>query len=179
MICQICGKNKANVHLKSIVNGRIKELYICSECASNPEKMNRNINNNYINAGGDTMRFFESKFSDSAETVVRMSASIASQFGHDYVGTEHLLYAILVNEKLSVTEVLNENGISAKDVYSKIDEILGIADSGCNVIGYTPRFKRIIEISFMEAKRCGKNYISPEHIIMRYFVTEIQLHSEL
>ncbi len=166
MICQICGKNKANVHLKSIVNGRIKELYICSECASNPEKMNRNINNNYINAGGDTMRFFESKFSDSAETVVRMSASIASQFGHDYVGTEHLLYAILVNEKLSVTEVLNENGISAKDVYSKIDEILGIADSGCNVIGYTPRFKRIIEISFMEAKRCGKNYISPEHIIM-------------
>ena len=166
MICQICGKNKANVHLKSIVNGRIKELYICSECASNPEKMNRNINNNYINAGGDTMRFFESKFSDSAETVVRMSASIASQFGHDYVGTEHLLYAILVNEKLSVTEVLNENGINAKDVYSKIDEILGIADSGCNVIGYTPRFKRIIEISFMEAKRCGKNYISPEHIIM-------------
>ena len=166
MICQICGKNKANVHLMSIVNGRIKELYICSECASNPEKMYRNINNNYINAGGDTMRFFESKFSDSAETVVRMSASIASQFGHDYVGTEHLLYAILVNEKLSVTEVLNENGISAKDVYSKIDEILGIADSGCNVIGYTPRFKRIIEISFMEAKRCGKNYISPEHIIM-------------
>ena len=166
MICQICGKNKANVHLKSIVNGRIKELYICSECAANPEKMNRNINNNYINAGGDTMRFFESKFSDSAETVVRMSASIASQFGHDYVGTEHLLYAILVNEKFSVTEVLNENGISAKDVYSKIDEILGIADSGCNVIGYTPRFKRIIEISFMEAKRCGKNYISPEHIIM-------------
>lgn len=66
MICQICGKNTANVHLKSIVNGRIKELYICSECASNPEKMNRNINNNYVNAGGDTMRFFESKFNDSA-----------------------------------------------------------------------------------------------------------------
>ncbi len=166
MICQICGKNTANVHLKSIVNGRIKELYICSECAANPEKMNRNINNNYVNAGGDTMRFFESKFNDSAESIVRMSASIASQFGHDYVGTEHLLYAIMVNDKLSATEVLKENAIEVTKVYDKIDEILGIDDIGCNVIGYTPRFKRIIEISFMEAKRCGKNYISPEHIIM-------------
>ena len=166
MICQICGKNTANVHLKSIVNGRIKELYICSECASNPEKMNRNINNNYVNAGGDTMRFFESKFNDSAENVVRMSASVASQLGHDYVGTEHLLYSILINEKLSVTEVLNNNSINADSVYDKIDEILGIDESGCVVIGYTPRFKRVIEISFMEAKRCGKSYISPEHIIM-------------
>ena len=72
MICQICGKNNANVHLRTIVNGRIKEIYICSECAANPEKVNRNFNNGYVNAGGDSMRFFESKFSDSAEEIVRV-----------------------------------------------------------------------------------------------------------
>ena len=166
MICQICGKNTANVHLKSIVNGRIKELYICSECAASPDKMNRKINNNFVNAGGDTMRFFESKFNDGAENIVRMSASVASKIGHDYVGTEHLLYSILINEKLPACEVLNNNSITADGVYDKIDEILGIDENGCTVIGYTPRFKRVIEISFMEAKRCGKSYISPEHIIM-------------
>ena len=166
MICQICGKNTANVHLKTIINGRIKEIFICSECASNPEIVNKNLSNGYVSAGGDTMRFFESKFSDSAEEIVRLSSKVASQMGHDYVGTEHILYSTLLNNKIIASEVLAENGINKENVSNKIDEILGIGDFPCKVIGFTPRFKRVIELSFMEAKRCGKSYISPEHIVM-------------
>ena len=166
MICQVCGKNTANVHLKTIINGRIKEIFICSECAANSELINKKLTNGYVNAGGDSMRFFESKFSDSAEEIVRLSSKVASQMGHNYVGTEHILYSTLLNNKLIASEVLIDNGIDKNKVSEKIDEILGISDFPCNVIGFTPRFKRVIELSFMEAKRCGKSYISPEHIIM-------------
>ncbi len=166
MICQVCGKNTANVHLKTIINGRIKEIFICSECAANSELINKKLTNGYVNAGGDSMRFFESKFSDSAEEIVRLSSKVASQMGHNYVGTEHILYSTLLNNKLIASEILIDNGIDKNKVSEKIDEILGISDFPCNVIGFTPRFKRVIELSFMEAKRCGKSYISPEHIIM-------------
>ena len=79
------------------------------------------------------MRFFESRFSDSAEEIVRLSSKVASQMGHNYVGTEHLLYSTLLNNKLIASEVLTECGIDKTSVSEKIDEIFTTEESVSNI----------------------------------------------
>ncbi len=161
MLCQICGKNLANVHLKTIVNGIAKEQYMCSECASK-KSINVSMNRN----GGVGMGFFENKFSDKAARVIRFASESAGSWGHKYVGTEHILYALLSVENSVAKSVLEENSITAEDVKNKIAEIRGVSQPAPMVIGFTPRSKRIVEISFMEAQRLGHNYIGTEHLLL-------------
>ena len=88
MICQICGKNLANIHFKTIINGVMKETYMCSECASK-----RGRERTESNEGGNFMPFFENKFSDKGESVLRNASQQAAKWGHRYIGTEHLLHS--------------------------------------------------------------------------------------
>lgn len=159
MICQICGKNLANVHLKSIINGNVEEIFMCSQCAA------RRNEKKSFEIGGDSMRFFENRFSEKAEKAIRNASAFASSKGHDYAGTEHLLYGLLCDANSVAASVLSDNGITKESVEEKVDQILGV-NAPCSVIGFTPRIKRIIEISFMEAKRFGKSYIGTEHLLM-------------
>ena len=91
MLCQICGKNAANIHYRSIVNGVLKEIYMCSKCASE-----KTYSNNINSKGGSFMSFFENKFSDRAETAIRNASLAAESWNHKYVGTEHLLFGYYV-----------------------------------------------------------------------------------
>lgn len=166
MLCQICKKNIANVHLRSIINGRIKEIYMCSECAAKQRAGQLNYDGFSIDSGGDSMRFFENRFSEKAEAVIKYATESASNWGHEYVGTEHLLYGLLCDSNSVAASVLEENGINKESVETKIEEIIGINNTPCSVIGFTPRVKRVIETGFMEAKRLGQGFIGTEHMLM-------------
>ena len=166
MICQVCGKNPANVHYKSVVNGRISEIYLCSECAAKGYGIN-NANEMYKNTEGvGSMPFFESKFTDKAENVIKTANEMAREWGHGYVGTEHILYGLSTEDNSVAQSVLAENGIKSEDIFECIRKIKGIDAPVSNVRGLTPRVKRIVELSFLEAKRLGHNYIGTEHILM-------------
>ena len=73
MLCQVCNKNQANIHYRTMVNGIIKEIYLCSKCAS--EK----TFTSHHSKGGGFMNFFENKFSDRAETAIRNAALSAER----------------------------------------------------------------------------------------------------
>ena len=162
MICQVCGKNFANIHLRTVINGVIKEEYLCSECAAKRNMMGKFGDQ----AGGMSMGTFDNKFSDRAENVLRNASSAASQWGHKYIGTEHILYALLSDPDSVAANILNENEITADMVFEAIKSIRGINEKAPVVIGFTPRAKRVLEVAYMEAKRLGNNYIGTEHILM-------------
>ncbi len=166
MICQICGKNLANVHFKSVINGVAKEVYMCSSCAAKYNNATDFVNIGGHGRGGEGMKFFESKFSDKAEKAIRSAGSTATQWGHDYVGTEHLLYGLLCDKNTVACGVLEDNGITLENVTQKVKEIIGFSDLKSNAVSFTPRLKRVIETSFREANRLGQGYIGTEHLLM-------------
>ena len=172
MICQVCGKNLANILYKTVINGVVKEKYICSECAARMNGLGLFRTPSSVQPSGQEreganfMAFFESKFSDKAENAIRNANKAAAQWGHNYVGTEHLLYGLLQEKDSVAANVLVNNGIDLDLVTRKISEIIGINPAGTMVAGFTPRIKRVIEISFVEAKRLGHNYIGTEHLLM-------------
>lgn len=158
MICQICGKNLANIHFKTIINGVARETYMCSSCAAK-----RAANDS---EGGSFMPFFDNKFSDKAENALRKASAVAAKWGHRYVGTEHLLYSLAFDDESLAGAVLQDNGITKEAVAQKIAEIVGMNPNGQGVMGFTPRVKRVIELSYAEARRMGHSYIGTEHLLM-------------
>jgi len=160
MLCQVCNKNQANIHYRTMVNGIIKEIYLCSKCAS--EK----TFTNHQSKGGGFMSFFENKFSDRAETAIRNAALSAESWNHKYIGTEHLLFGLLCDNNSVTANILNDVGINAENVQKTIIQSLGVANHGSAVIGFSPRYKRCIENAYTVAKNFRQNYIGTEHLLI-------------
>ncbi|MBQ2897610.1 MAG: ATP-dependent Clp protease ATP-binding subunit [Clostridia bacterium] len=112
------------------------------------------------------MPFFDNKFSDKAENALRKASAVAAKWGHRYVGTEHLLYSLAFDDESLAGAVLQDNGITKEAVAQKIAEIVGMNPNGQGVMGFTPRVKRVIELSYAEARRMGHSYIGTEHLLM-------------
>ena len=163
MICQICGKNLATVHYRSVINGKIREIYMCGECAARGAK---NSVTNKGTEGAFGMSYFESKFTDKAEHVIGHATEKAKEWGHSFVGTEHILYALSAEENSVAKNVLNECGLTPEKVFECIKGIRGLDMPVSNVRGLTPRVKRIIELSLLEGQKLGHSYIGTEHILM-------------
>ncbi len=107
------------------------------------------------------------KFTKSAAKALDNSLNVAKSFGHNYVGTEHLLIA-LVKTKGVASEVMRENGVEEEKLSVLIDEMLE-ADGNVAVadrLGYTPRAKKIIENSISEAERLGASQAGTEHLLI-------------
>ena len=107
------------------------------------------------------------KFTKSAAKALDNSLNVAKSFGHNYVGTEHLLIA-LVKTKGVASEVMRENGVEEEKLSVLIDEMLE-ADGNVAVADrpqYTPRVKKIIENSISEAERLGASQAGTEHLLI-------------
>lgn len=107
------------------------------------------------------------KFTKSAEKALDNSLNVAKSFGHNYVGTEHLLIA-LVKTKGVASEVMRENGVEEEKLSVLIEEMLE-ADANVAVADrpqYTPRAKKIIENSISEAERLGASQAGTEHLLI-------------
>src|ERR1022692_3054314 len=108
------------------------------------------------------------RFTDKARQVVVLAQDEARRFGHNYIGTEHLLLGLVAegNEGLAA-HALESIGIGLEAVRQQVEEIIGPgkqAPSGH--IPLTPRAKRALELSLREALQLGHNYIGTEHILL-------------
>ena len=106
------------------------------------------------------------KFTKSGERVIDIAEKLAKELGHIYVGTEHLLYG-LVHEKNGVAnKVLENQGLTSEIVLNKIKDVIGLNISKTSILGFTPKLKKILENSYLEAKKLSSSYISTEHMLV-------------
>ena len=106
------------------------------------------------------------KFTNKAKKVIEIANDISVELGHNYIGTEHILYGLGKEGEGIAAKVLNNKGITEEKVRVKIEEILGIGRDIKETLGFTPRTKRVLENAFLEAKRIGYNYIGTEHLLL-------------
>ena len=106
------------------------------------------------------------KFTNKAKIAIEIANDISIQLGHNYIGTEHILYGLVKEGEGIAAKVLNNKGISEENVKEKIEELLGIGKEIKETLGFTPRTKRVLENAFLEAKRIGYNYIGNEHLLL-------------
>ena len=107
------------------------------------------------------------KFTKSAQNAIEIANTIAIELGHNYVGTEHLLYGIVKEGTGVASRVLENQNVTPENVMEKIEELIGREDEDISAtIGFTPRTKRVIENAFIEAKKLGSDYIGTEHLLI-------------
>ena len=107
------------------------------------------------------------KFTNSAQNVLEAAKDIAVELGHNYIGTEHLLYGLAAEENGVASKVLENQNINAENILEEIENLIG-RDEGRTItsLGFTPRSKRVLENAFLEARKLDSDYIGTEHILI-------------
>ena len=107
------------------------------------------------------------KFTKSGEKVLNIANEFASELGHNYIGTEHILYGLLYEGNGVASKVLENQKITCDDILEKIEELVGTnSKANISVLGFTPRTKKILEKAYLEAKKLGSDYVGTEHILV-------------
>jgi len=106
------------------------------------------------------------RFTEGARRALAFAQESARQLGHNYVGTEHLLLG-LVQEDSTASRALAQAGVEGADVLRQTERLVGRGDyQFTDSFGYTPRTKKVIELSLYEAKTLNNNYIGTEHLLL-------------
>ena len=108
----------------------------------------------------------EYKFTNRAKKAIEIANDIAIDLGHSYIGTEHILYGLAKEGSGVASKVLENQNITPDAILDKIDELIGREEKIDEALGFTPRTKRVIENSFVEARKLGYNYIGTEHLLI-------------
>ena len=107
------------------------------------------------------------KFTKSGEKVLEIANELATDLGHTYIGTEHILYGLSCEENGVASKVLENQNILPEDILDQIEEMIGgQIKENFSVLGFTPRTKKILENAYLEAKKLGSNFIGKEHILV-------------
>ena len=107
------------------------------------------------------------KFTNIAQNVIEIAKEIAVELGHNYIGTEHILYGLTEEENGVASRVLENQGITPENVLEEIENLIGRDDEKeITSLSFTPRTKRIIENAFVEARKLDSEYIGTEHILI-------------
>jgi ATP-dependent Clp protease ATP-binding subunit ClpC len=105
------------------------------------------------------------RFTEKAERAINYAQKSAMEMGHNYVGTEHLLLGLVKEGSGIASRVLQSAGVTEEKVIKEIEELIGKSEgTGKQPLGFTPRTKRVLELSFVEARKMGHNYIGTEHL---------------
>ena len=107
------------------------------------------------------------RFTNSAQKVIEISSNIAISLGHNYIGTEHILYG-LVKENIGVaSKVLANQSVTPDAILEQIEELIGKESNSIKeTLGFTPRTKRVLENAYREARKLDSNYIGTEHLLI-------------
>ncbi len=106
-------------------------------------------------------------FSQKATMALNFALQAARELGHSYIGTEHLLVGLVQTEDSVAQKALSDGGITVEGLISRIAESIGTGTPS-NVSGQdmTPRMKKILEQSYLEARQLGHNIIGTEHLLL-------------
>ena len=107
------------------------------------------------------------RFTDRARRVVVLAQEEARMLNHNYIGTEHILLGLIHEGEGVAAKSLESLGISLEGVRSQVEEIIGQGQQApSGHIPFTPRAKKVLELSLREALQLGHNYIGTEHILL-------------
>ena len=107
------------------------------------------------------------RFTQKAQNVLNLALSGASEMGHTYIGSEHLLLGLIKEASGIAAHYLTERGANAEGIRNAIAELTGVGSpTSVTASDMTPRTKNIIEASFYESQRYGQDYIGTEHLLL-------------
>ena len=107
------------------------------------------------------------RFTDRARRVVVLAQEEARMLNHNYIGTEHILLGLIREGEGVAAKALESLGISLEAVRQQVEEIIGQGQQApSGHIPFTPRAKKVLELSLREALQLGHNYIGTEHILL-------------
>ncbi|WP_290706853.1 Clp protease N-terminal domain-containing protein, partial [Gordonia sp. UBA5067] len=107
------------------------------------------------------------RFTDRARRVVVLAQEEARMLNHNYIGTEHILLGLIHEGEGVAAKALESLGISLEAVRTQVEEIIGQGQQApAGHIPFTPRAKKVLELSLREALQLGHNYIGTEHILL-------------
>jgi ATP-dependent Clp protease ATP-binding subunit ClpA len=111
-------------------------------------------------------RMFE-RFTDRARRVVVLAQEEARLLNHNYIGTEHILLGLIHEGEGVAAKAMESLGISLEAARAQVEEIIGQGQSApTGHIPFTPRAKKVLELSLREALQLGHNYMGTEHIVL-------------
>ena len=113
------------------------------------------------------MRKMFERFTEKAIKVIMLAQEEARRLGHNFVGTEQILLGLIGEGTGIGPKVLKSMGVNLKDARVEVEKIIGRGSGFVAVeIPFTPRAKRVLELSLEEARQLGHNYIGTEHLLL-------------
>ena len=107
------------------------------------------------------------RFTEKAIKVIMLAQEEARRLGHNFVGTEQILLGLIGEGTGVAAKVLKSMGVNLKDARVEVEKIIGRGSGFVAVeIPFTPRAKRVLELSLAEARQLGHNYIGTEHLLL-------------
>ena len=106
------------------------------------------------------------RFTERAQKAILLAQEEAKRLRHNYVGTEHILLGLLAEGEGVAATSLKKMGVDLEKARNEVIKAIGEGSYNADIMGFTPRTKRIFELSFLEARNLGHNYVGTEHILL-------------
>lgn len=106
------------------------------------------------------------RFTERAQKAILLAQEEAKKFNHNYVGTEHILLGLIAEEQGIAAQALKAMGITIDKARKEVYDIVGMGEEGVDLVGFTPRTKKVFELGVAEARNLGHNYVSTEHLLL-------------
>ncbi|MDR7871437.1 MAG: ATP-dependent Clp protease ATP-binding subunit [Tissierellaceae bacterium] len=106
------------------------------------------------------------RFTEKAQKAILLAQEEAKKLKHNYVGTEHILLGLVAEETGVAAASMKEFGVNIENARTEVENAVGKGDQESDIVGFTPRTKRIFELSFLQARNLGHNYVGTEHLLL-------------
>lgn len=106
------------------------------------------------------------RFTERAQKVLALSQEEALRLGHNNIGTEHILLGLISEGEGIAAKALNSLGLKTDKIQQEVEALIGKGQEGAKTVHYTPRAKKVIELSMDEARKLGHTYVGTEHILL-------------
>ncbi|WP_207528814.1 ATP-dependent protease ATP-binding subunit ClpC [Pontibacillus sp. ALD_SL1] len=106
------------------------------------------------------------RFTERAQKVLALAQEEAVRLGHNNIGTEHILLGLVREGEGIAAKALGALGLAADKIQEEVEQLIGTGDKVSQTIHYTPRAKKVIELSMDEARKLGHSYVGTEHILL-------------
>jgi len=106
------------------------------------------------------------RFTERAQKVLALSQEEAVRLGHSNIGTEHILLGLVKEGKGIAAKALTSLGLQTEKIQEEVEKLIGIGKQPMQSIHYTPRAKKVVELSQDEARKLGHSYVGTEHILL-------------
>lgn len=106
------------------------------------------------------------RFTERAQKVLALAQEEAIRLAHNNIGTEHILLGLIREGEGIAAKALQALGLGSEKIQTEVEALIGVGQEASKTIHYTPRAKKVIELSMDEARKLGHSYVGTEHILL-------------